>query len=162
MHTSTPGFFKFTGFTGIAATVAALAAFASVTLGLPLWAMFIGWVAYFTRGLSARDGAINLACVVFGIAFGMAGALFLKELGPALGAAALPLLVFVIAAVVVSLRAAPLFNNLLSYFLGLISYFAAHMAPNLETLGELGAVATIGSVAAWLSHVLQGKLARAH
>jgi hypothetical protein len=34
------------GFTVVAAVMAATAAFASATLSLPLWAMFIGWVAY--------------------------------------------------------------------------------------------------------------------
>lgn len=147
-------------FTGVAAATAAIAAGSSAALGLPVWAMFIGWVAFFTRGLNAKAGVANLACVWLGIVMGMCAALSLQLLGPVLGAMALPLVVFVVAMLVVSLRSAPGVNNLLGYFLGLIAFFAAHLAPSFSSFWVLACAATIGSCAAFISLKLQQQLPR--
>jgi Protein of unknown function (DUF1097) len=82
--------------------------------------MFIGWVAYFTRGHSFKDGMVNLACVVLGIVFGVIAALAIAVLMPRVGSFSFAIVVFGIASIVVSLRAAPVLNNVLAYFLGLI------------------------------------------
>jgi len=150
----------FIGFTLAAAFTAALAAFASVAFALPVWAMFIGWVAYFTRGHSLRDGATNLVCVVIGIALGIGAMLSIAALQPVAGIAALPVVVFAVAAIVVSLRAAPAINNLLGYFLGLIAFFASHLEPALATLLHLSAAGALGGLAAWLSTRMQAGLLR--
>jgi hypothetical protein len=68
--------------------------------------------------------------------------------------------VFVVATVVVSLRAAPMLNNILAYFLGLIAFFAAHMEPTLNTLLHLGSAGALGSIAGWVSMKLQQRLPR--
>jgi len=145
----------FAAYSAIAAAIAALASAACVALDLPIWAMFIGWVAYYTRGVNPRDGAWNFACVVAGIAIGIGTALALGVLGPRLGALAAPVAVFVLAWAVVSLRALPQLNNLLCYFLGLIAFFASSREPALAALLALGLAIAIGSVGAWLSHSLQ-------
>jgi hypothetical protein len=44
----------------LAATVSAL------VLEVPVWAMFVGWISYFTRGVNPRQGMVNLACVLVG------------------------------------------------------------------------------------------------
>jgi hypothetical protein len=143
------------GFTATAATVAAVAAGVSSALALPVWAMFVGWVAFFTRGLNARDGVLNAICVALGVFVGMCAAIGLGVLGPLIGAMALPVVVFTVAMVVVSLRTVPLVNNILCYFLGLIGYFASHMTPSLATFVELGSAGALGSFAAWTAHSLQ-------
>lgn len=143
-----------------AAVTAAAASASSLALELPVWAMFIGWVAFFTRGLTARDGAVNFACVWVGAAIGIAAATAIAALGPTLGKMALPAVVFVVAIVVVSLRAAPILNNIPAYFLGLIAFFAAHMEPTLHTWLHLGAASALGSVAGWVSIMLQQRLPR--
>jgi hypothetical protein len=151
----TQSFPAFTSFSAIAAGVAAVASWASLALGLPIWAMFIGWVAYYTRGANARDGAWNFACVLGGIAIGIGSALALGEIGPMLGTLALPSVVFVVAGGVVSLRSLPPLDNLLCYFLGMIAFFAAGREPSLAALLALGTVVAIGSLGAWLSQLLQ-------
>jgi hypothetical protein len=151
----TQPFPAFTAFSAIAAGVAALAAWLCVVLDLPIWAMFVGWVAYYTRGANPRDGVWNFVCVLGGIAIGIATALALGVLGPMLGTLAPPLAVLVLAMAVVSLRALPLANNLLCYFLGLIALFASNRDPSPATLVALGTAVAIGSVGAWLSHSLQ-------
>lgn len=150
----------FTLFTAVAAATAALAAGSSLLLSLPVWAMFVGWVAFFSRGLTLRDGLVNLGCVLMGIVFGMGAALSIGALSPTFGLFALPIVVFVVAMVVVSLRATRTMNNIVAYFLGLIAYFAAHLAPSLESFFELGGAASLGSFAGWLSHTIQRRLPR--
>ena len=145
----------FTAFSAIAAGVAALASSACVALDLPIWAMFIGWVAYYTRGANARDGVWNFVCVLGGIAIGIGTALALGVLGPMLGTWAPPLAVLILAMAVVSLRGLPQVNNLLCYFLGLIALFASNREPSPATLLALGTAVAIGSLGAWLSHSLQ-------
>ena len=147
-------------FSVAAAATAAGASASSLAFELPVWAMFIGWVAFFTRGLTARDGAINLACVWLGAAIGIAAALAIGMLHPTQAMIALPAVVFVVVAVAVSLRAAPMLNNILAYVLGLISFFAAHVAPTLNTLVHLGPASALGSFAGWVSMKLQQRLPR--
>ena len=150
---------KFNAVTAVAAAIAAAASAASLSAGLPVWAMFIGWVAFFSRGHTLRDGLINYAGVLAGIVFGMVAATAIAAIGPTLGNMALPLVVFIVAMGVVSLRAVPVMNNVLAYFLGLISFFAAHLEPSLETGMRLGGASAIGSSAAWISLKIQQRIA---
>jgi hypothetical protein len=151
---------QFNSITAVAAATAAMAAAVSMGVGLPVWAMFVGWVAFFSRGHSMRDGLINYGCVVAGIGFGTAAAVSITALSPLLGTLALPTMVFTIAMIVVSLRARPRMNNVLAYFLGLITFFAAHQEPSLDTAVRLSAAAAIGSIAAWASLKMQHRVAR--
>lgn len=80
----------FTLFTAVAAATAALAAGSSLLLSLPVWAMFVGWVAFFSRGLTLRDGLVNLGCVLMGTVFGTGAALSIGALSPTFGLFALP------------------------------------------------------------------------
>ncbi|WP_371355023.1 DUF1097 domain-containing protein [Pseudomonas chlororaphis] len=150
----------FTLFTAVAAATAALAAGSSLLLNLPVWAMFVGWVAFFSRGLTLRDGLVNLGCVLMGLAIGMGAALSIGALSPSLGPWALPLVVFAVAMLVVSLRSLRVMNNIVAYFLGLIAWFAAHLEPSLESFAELGGAGALGTCAGWLSHTAQQRLPR--
>ncbi|WP_394834612.1 DUF1097 domain-containing protein [Pendulispora rubella] len=150
---STSAQWKITVGESLVASGAATVSF--VLLDLPVWAMFIGWIAYFTRGIDFRHGAINFACVLVGLACGMAAALGLHALGPHLGAWTITVVVFSVAMVVVSLRLVPVFNNLLGFFLGLVSYFASHLPPSGMTFVKLGVAAAVGSIAGWLASLVQ-------
>ena len=55
----------------VAAATAAGASAISLSLALPVWAMFIGWIAFYTRGLSLRSTIENLACVGTGLLLGL-------------------------------------------------------------------------------------------
>ncbi|MGV6873226.1 DUF1097 domain-containing protein [Pseudochelatococcus sp. B33] len=153
--------------TVVAAATAALAAAGSLALSLPVWAMFVGWIAFFTRGLDTRNAVENLGCVGLGMAIGLLASLAIPSLasiaGPGL---ALPVVVFVVALIVVALRGLPMMNNLLGYFLGLVAWFAAHLEPSLESIAHLFGASAIGSVAGWISHGLPARVmsrnARAH
>lgn len=150
-HKTTPH--RFLATTLIAAATAAAASAASLALGLPVWAMFIGWIAFFTRGLSTRSAFENISCVALGLIIGACAALSIPVLAAMVGpGAALPLVVFVVALLVVSLRGIPVMNNLLGYFLGLVAWFAAHMEPSFDSLAMLLIASSIGTLAGWVSH----------
>ena len=67
-----PGFGLNAAESAVAATAAALAA---LVLEVPVWAMFIGWIAFYTRGLSVRSTIENLACVGAGLLLGLVATL---------------------------------------------------------------------------------------
>src|SRR5687767_2339119 len=117
----------FLAFSAIPAGIAASAAFTSLHLGFAPWAMFIGWVAYFTRPVSGLQGLRTWFCLLGGILAGAASVLGLDTLAPVVGSLALPLIVFVVAMVVVSMRAVRSLDNILAWFLGMIAFFAAHV-----------------------------------
>jgi hypothetical protein len=145
----------------IAAIVASSAAAMSLTVGLPVWAMFVGWIAFYTRGLTSRSTFENLGCVGLGLAIGLLASLALPRVaamtGPGL---ALPLVVLVVAFQVVSLRGLPAMNNLLAYFLGLVTWFAAHLEPTVASWLHLFVATAIGSAAGWIAHRLPARMAR--
>ncbi|MBA1273318.1 DUF1097 domain-containing protein [Stutzerimonas azotifigens] len=145
MTLAIPNHFKLT--LGESAVAALAASFCVLIVELPIWAMFIGWISFFTRAPGVRQGAINLACTLAGLMLGMAAAVATTVLSPALGALTVVPVVFVVAVLVLSTRRFPIFNNLLAFFLGLVSYFASHLPPTFVTFGELGGAATLGAVA---------------
>jgi hypothetical protein len=155
-----PRFFSLAhcAFTAAAAVVAAAASAVAMALELPVWAMFVGWVAFYTRGATARDGVFNLICVSLGVLIGKGAAVAIGALAPIVGAAALPLVVLVVALVVVSMRSLPRINNLQCYFLGLIAFFAIHRPPSLSLFATLAGAAALGSAAAWAAHALQRRV----
>ncbi len=156
-----PASMRFTTQTLAAALTAAIAATTSASLGWPVWAMFMGWVAFFTRGHSARDAFFSYLCLAIGMGFGVVAALTVGVLMPLIGVLAFGPVVFVVAIIVVSLRALAPINNVPAYFLGLITFFAAHLEPGILAFSELAAVSGLGSFAAWTAHRLQTKIIRA-
>lgn len=154
------GLGRFLAFGAAAGVVAAAAAHISTLAAVPVWAMFMGWIAWFTRGHSARDGLINWLCLVLGIGIGFAATALLGLLAPMFGAFALPLVVFAVALLVVSTRIWPAIGNIPSHFLGVVSVFAAHAAPTLAAFAELGGASAVGAFAAWLASAVQSRIAR--
>ncbi|MBJ7437969.1 MAG: DUF1097 domain-containing protein [Sphingopyxis sp.] len=153
------GKLRFLAISAAAALTAASAAHVTTLIAVPAWAMFMGWVAYYTRGHSGRDGLVNYACLALGIALGLIAVMALGALAPTFGAFALPSVVLVVATLVVSLRAMPVLSNIPAYFLGLVTVFASHAQPTLAALAELGLAGAIGSFAAWFASGWQQRLA---
>ena len=139
----------------IASSAATLSVMA---LEVPVWAMFVGWISFFTRGLNLKQGAINLACVLIGVILGIGAAHAMAVLTPYLGSYAISAVVFAITVIALSLAKAPMFNNLLGFFLGLVAYFASHHPPSLATFGMLALAAMLGATAAFLAHALQKRI----
>jgi hypothetical protein len=153
------GKLKFLVISAAAAVTAASAAHVSTLIAVPPWAMFMGWVAYYTRGHSGRDGLVNYACLALGIGLGLIAVMAVGALAPSFGTFALPVVVLLVATLVVSLRAVPVVSNIPAYFLGLVTVFAAHIQPTVYAMAELGSAGAIGSFAAWFASRWQQRLA---
>lgn len=97
----------------IAGVIAAVASYGIVVAGFALWAMFIGWTAYSTSGTSLRQSLIAGLCLWLGIMIGAAAVAGVGGLAPIMGSAtAVAVVVFVVAAVVVSMRALPVVGDI--------------------------------------------------
>ena len=127
---------------------------------VPVWAMFVGWISFFTRGLNLKQGAINLACVLIGVTLGIGAAHTMSALSPHWGSYAISAVVFAITIIALSLAKAPVLNNPLGFFLGLVAYFALHRPPSMATFGILALATTLGATAAFLAHALQKHIQR--
>ncbi|GAB7533351.1 hypothetical protein PS3A_57670 [Pseudomonas sp. 3A(2025)] len=136
---------------GESLVAASAATFSVLVLGMPIWAMFIGWIAFFSRGLNLRHGLINLGCVFIGLVLGIAAARTNAALEPLLGIYTITAVVMIITVVALSLAKMPVFNNLIGFFLGLAAYFASQLPPTLQSFGSLGLVACVGTVAGYLA-----------
>lgn len=137
---------------GESVVASSAATFSMLVLELPVWAMFVGWIAYFTRGLNWRNGLINLGCVLIGLALGLGAAHLLALMNPLLGPYAISVAVMAITVVALALAKLPVFNNVLGFFLGLVAYFASHQPPTPATFAQLGLAAAVGSLAGFLAH----------
>jgi hypothetical protein len=150
---------SFVRFTLIAAVIAAAAALLSESLGLHAWAMFVGWVAWFTRPGSAVLGIHSVITLWAGMILAVVGHVIVGFLAPHVGAAALPAAVFVLACVAVGMRATPVLNNMLAWFLGLIAFFALYADNALTGLLILAAASIIGAASGYLCQRLQRRFA---
>ena len=146
-------------FTVIAGIVAAVAAFGSVLLSLEPWAMFVGWVAWFTRPASLVQGINAIVCLWLGLVLAVLGHFSVEIFSPAIGLAALPLTVFFLAIVAVGLRTTPVLNNMLAWFLGLVAFFAAEPEAVVPGFLALVAATAIGALAGYVCQALQRQLA---
>ena len=110
--------------------------------------MFAGFIAWFTRPMSLRDGLYSMFCLWLGIALGAVAYVATGAMMPSMGALALPLVVFVVSIVIVGLRTTSVVNNMLAWFLGTVMFFAADVEITLETLLQLWPRCCAGRVAA--------------
>ncbi|WP_197377213.1 DUF1097 domain-containing protein [Mycolicibacterium baixiangningiae] len=153
---------QFAAYTLLSAAVAAAASTVSTALAFEVWVMFAGFIAWFTRPSSIRDGLSALACMWLGIGLGAAAYWSMHNLTPTLGALAVPIVVFLVALLIVGLRTTAFVNNMLAWFLGLVTFFAAHIEIAPAPILELVAASAIGGLAAWASVTVTHRFAPAH
>lgn len=152
---------QFVLFTLIAAVVAAAAAGVSDALALEVWIMFSGFIAWFTRPTSTRAGVHSLVCLWLGILLAAVSHRATGSLMPFAGSLALPLVVFAVAVLVVGLRTTRVVDNMLGWFLGLVTFFAAEPEPTLNSFVKLGLATALGGFAGWACQALNRRFAEA-
>lgn len=140
---------RFAAFTVVAAASAALAAWSAAALTLEVWVMFTGFIAWFTRPTALRHSLAAMLCLWLGIALAALAHRATGALAPGLGAAALPLVVFAAGCVIVGLRATRALDNMLAWFVGMVTFFAAGLGASPEAFAHLGAATAIGALAGW-------------
>jgi hypothetical protein len=142
------------------ALIAGLVTFGTVAVMLSASGMFLGWVAYSINSHTVRDGYANLVCFLLGLGLGIGTTVVINLLTPALGLAATGLAIFVLVALVMSLRKLAPINNPLAYFLGITSFFYSQLPPIPSSFATLATAAALGATGAAISSYFQVRLLR--
>lgn len=131
--------------TFVPAMVACLASAIAIFLDFPAWAMFVGWIGFFTKGMNTQAAIENMTCLWLGLILGCLASVAIYSLTPTQGLiVALPSVVIVVASLVIALRGLPILNNILCYFLGMVTWFAAHLDPKMANIGILAGSVSLG------------------
>ncbi len=119
------------------AVVALIAAVSSVIcshLDIPVWTMFIGWIAFVAGGMTLKSAAPSYVSTLLGVALGFIGAIIISKSAAILGSdIALLLGVFVIVFAALLSQGMPFANLVVCYFIGMTTFFASGLAPALST-----------------------------
>ncbi|MBR0642696.1 DUF1097 domain-containing protein [Roseomonas hellenica] len=150
---------KFILWTLIASVVAAFAAWLSAAFSLEVWVMFAGFIAWFTRPTSLKNSTAAMLCLWLGIAIGAMAHIVTGALVPSLGHMALPVVVFLAANVIVGLRSHGILGNMLAWFLGMVTYFAAELDLAAASFMHLAFATTIGGLAGYTCQALNRRFA---
>lgn len=150
---------KFILWTLIASAVAALAAWLSAALDLEVWVMFAGFIAWFTRPTSLKNSTSAMLCLWLGIAIGAVSHIMTGALIPSLDHLALPAVVFLVAVVIVGLRSHVTLGNMLAWFLGMVTYFAAEFDLAVASFAHLAFATAIGGFAGYACQALNRRFA---
>lgn len=142
------------------ALTAFIAAFSSVIctyVAVPVWVMFIGWIAFVAGGMSLKSAAPTFICSIAGLVLGFLGAAIIGGGATALGAdLALLIAVFVIVFAALCAQHIPVVSLVVCYFIGMTTFFASGLPPAGETLAVLGAGLLIGIVSGSVALILSG------
>jgi hypothetical protein len=150
---------KFVLWTLIASVVAAFAAWLSAALSLEVWIMFAGFIAWFTRPTSLRKSGSAMLCLWLGIAIGALSYIVTGALTPSLDHLALPTVVFLVAILIVGLRSHAILGNMLAWFLGMVTFFAAEFELAATSFVHLAAATAIGGAAGYACQALNRRFA---
>lgn len=150
---------KFILWTVIASVVAAFAAWLSAALSLEVWVMFAGFIAWFTRPTSLKNSTAAMLCLWLGIAIGALSHILTGALIPSLDHLALPAVVFLVAILIVGLRSHAILGNMLAWFLGMVTYFAAEFDLAVASFAHLAAATAIGGFAGYACQALNRRFA---
>lgn len=150
---------KFILWTLIASAVAALAAWLSATLELEVWVMFAGFIAWFTRPTSLKNSVAAMLCLWLGVAIGALSHIVTGALIPSLDHVALPVVVFIVAMLIVGLRTHGILGNMLAWFLGMVTFFAAEFDLVAASFMHFALATTIGGLAGYTCQTLNRRFA---
>ena len=137
-------------YTLVAATVTAASTWVSTVIEIEIWAMFTGFVAWFTSQSSTRDAALAMVCLWLGMAMAVVASIATAWLTPYAGSISLPIVVFFVACTILGIRKIGPIQNLVCWFMGLVAYFAAGRMTEPLTLFELIAASAGGGIAGWV------------
>jgi hypothetical protein len=144
----------------IVALVAAASSVLCARLNIPVWTMFIGWIAFVAGGMSIKTAAPTFVCAVLGVLLGIGGALIIGGTTAALGGdLALLLGVFVIVLAALLAQGLPFANLVVCYFIGMTTFFASGLGPELPTALLLSAGLLAGVVSGVVAVTISSKVA---
>ncbi|WP_017957186.1 DUF1097 domain-containing protein [Rhizobium leguminosarum] len=100
-----------------------------------------------------------MLCLWLGIAIGALSHILTGALTPSLDHLALPAVVFLVAIVIVGLRTHSVLGNMLSWFLGMVTYFAAELDFAVASFMHLAIATGIGGLAGYTCQALNRRFA---
>lgn len=98
-------------------------------------------------------------CLWLGIAIGAASHLATDALMPMFDHLALPVVVFLVAILIVGLRTHAVLGNMLAWFLGMVTYFAAEPGLAAASFIHLAVATAIGAAAGFACQALNRRFA---
>jgi hypothetical protein len=145
----------------IVALVAAVSSVIVARLGLQVWWMFIGWIAFVAGGMSSKTAAPTFVCAVLGVVLGIIGAMIIGGTAPGMGLdVGLLIGVFVIVFAALAAQFIPFANLVVCYFIGMTTFFASGLPPQADTLMMLSAGLLAGVLSGLIAVILSGMLTR--
>lgn len=135
----------------LTALIAAVSSVICARLSIPVWVMFIGWIAFVAGGMSKATAVPTFLCAVLGVLLGFVGAWTIGAATNAVGAdLALLIGVFIIVLAALLAQHIPVINLVVCYFIGMTTFFASGLPPS----GETGVLLLAGLFAGVLSGLL--------
>ena len=146
----------------VVALVAAVSSVICARLQIPVWSMFIGWIAFVAGGMSSKTAPPTFVCAILGVLLGFLGAFIIGNATAALGGdLALLIGVFVIVFAALLAQGMPFANLVICYFIGMTTFFASNLPPQMSTLLVLGSGLLAGVVSGLVAVTISGRITRA-
>lgn len=143
------------------ALVAAVSSVICAHIQVPVWTMFIGWIAFVAGGMSAKTAAPTFVCSILGVILGFIGAAIIGGGAAGMGAdLALLVGVFVIVFAALLAQYLPFASLVICYFIGMTTFFASGLAPVMATMIVLGGGLLIGILSGLSAVTLSGFITR--
>lgn len=145
----------------VVALVAAVSSVLCAHLAVPVWTMFIGWIAFVAGGMSAKTAAPTFVCAILGVILGFIGAAIIGGGAASLGAdLALLIGVFVIVFAALLAQYLPFASLVVCYFIGMTTFFASGLPPAVPSGIVLGSGLLIGILSGLLAITISGFITR--
>jgi hypothetical protein len=143
------------------ALVAAVSSVICAHIQVPVWTMFIGWIAFVAGGMSAKTAAPTFVCAILGVILGFIGAAIIGGGAAGMGAdLALLVGVFVIVFAALLGQYLPFASLVICYFIGMTTFFASGLAPGMAAMIVLGGGLLIGILSGLGAVTLSGFITR--
>jgi hypothetical protein len=142
----------------VIALVAAISSSICAHVNIPVWMMFAGWIAFVAGGARAETAAPTVVCAVLGAILGGMGAIIISQGSGNLADPLLLLGVWVIVFLALLAQYLPFANVVIAYFVGMTTFFASGLAPQLSTWIVIGGGLLLGVLSGVLAVTLAARL----
>ncbi|MBA3896702.1 MAG: DUF1097 domain-containing protein [Sphingomonadaceae bacterium] len=145
----------------VIALVAAVSSVICARLSIPVWTMFIGWIAFVAGGMNARTAAPTYVCCILGLIEGVIGTALISGGAAALGTdLALLVGVFIIVFAALLAQYLPFASLVICYFIGMTTFFASGLPLVMASGVTLGAGLLAGVLSGLIAVTIAGMISR--
>lgn len=145
----------------VIALIAAISSVICARLGVPVWTMFIGWIAFVAGGMTSKTAAPTYVSAILGVLLGFIGTFIISTGGSSVGTdLALLVGVFVIVFSALLAQHLPFANLVVGYFIGMTTFFASGLPPEPSTGLLLASGLLAGVLSGLLAVTISGWITR--